>query len=507
MVDTEDHFVLLVGFQAGRNSLLRERASRTRGGERALVRILNEHDARGRRASCEHAWGAGTGTRTSAVASILVEHRKNGINVQGIQRIVAVIPILTAEGADRQVQLHDVEELAIAGEDLPLAILQRIPRKADAGSNFVTPVEFDRLADPTRGLIFRRQEFVLKTDSSVDGNAVPNRPRVLHKQSVVHAGCFAVGADVVQVHVPVSTGTAAVNSPGTRGGIEGIAAGIHSGIGDGAICRPSGAALVRNVIPAPRQKIDIRFIPVLQDGVRQTHELVTELQVVRAPPSALEPGDVGIDLVAMGLVVSRVVDVIRNAEKSSDLGQRGIGCYWIAEVICRPYTVGEELIDDTAGGRAEVMIVLKVVAPAESSHQVWRDSVIQAYVGGYVWCSVAKSVTIYLRRTGRSGIGEPVDGVRGGKKLAALSLVLEEPRTEHANFVGQGRVDASIGVVGLLIAAEWSPANLGWERAVPRPIPTHNPLQIPELGVEADKEPKLVLLDRAAEGEARENVQ
>jgi len=81
---------------------------------------------------------------------------RDGCHVRGIQRVEALVPILPAEGNDRQIQFHLVVELAIASEYLDLALARRIPGDPDAGSNLVSPTEADGMSNSARWLVFGR---------------------------------------------------------------------------------------------------------------------------------------------------------------------------------------------------------------------------------------------------------------------------------------------------------------------------------------------------------------
>ena len=65
------------------------------------------------------------------------------IIIRVIKRVVAIVPVVASKRATRQRVLHDVEELAVAPVELPLAVVQHIPRRAKARSNLVGETKID----------------------------------------------------------------------------------------------------------------------------------------------------------------------------------------------------------------------------------------------------------------------------------------------------------------------------------------------------------------------------
>ena len=53
------------------------------------------------------------------------------------------MPVIAAEGSARQAHLHDVEELAVAGVDLDLAVVQQVVGAADARRDLVSVAELN----------------------------------------------------------------------------------------------------------------------------------------------------------------------------------------------------------------------------------------------------------------------------------------------------------------------------------------------------------------------------
>src|SRR5262249_3664879 len=97
---------------------------------------------------------------------------------------------------------HLIVKLAIAAKDFHFAISERIPSRANAGSDFVAPAEVDRRADAALRLVFRGQSFLFNTKAGIDGEAACDGPRVLEKERVIVASNVPPGADVVDADVP-----------------------------------------------------------------------------------------------------------------------------------------------------------------------------------------------------------------------------------------------------------------------------------------------------------------
>ncbi len=85
--------------------------------------------------------------------------------------------VVTAKRASSQTQLHDVEELAVAGINLEFAVVQHIIGGADAGSDLIAPAEVDR-REPFG--IISRVGFMIKADPQVQRQSgIPDSPSVL----------------------------------------------------------------------------------------------------------------------------------------------------------------------------------------------------------------------------------------------------------------------------------------------------------------------------------------
>ena len=117
--------------------------------------------------------GRRTGGRATAADGI---GRVDVGEVGSVQGVDAIVPVVAAEGTARQAHLHDVVELAVAGINLDLAVVQQVIGAADARSDLVTPAELDR---GEAGRIVGRLKFVVEADTEVQGQAVADLPGIL----------------------------------------------------------------------------------------------------------------------------------------------------------------------------------------------------------------------------------------------------------------------------------------------------------------------------------------
>jgi len=121
-------------------------------------------------------------------AAVALEIRGNDVVVvHGIERVHALMPIIAAERAASQTHLHDVVELAVAGEDFDLAIVQQIVRAADAWGDLLTPAELQ--VGEARGII-SRQPFLVEANAQVERQAMAHLPGILNIElmSVLRCG-------------------------------------------------------------------------------------------------------------------------------------------------------------------------------------------------------------------------------------------------------------------------------------------------------------------------------
>src|SRR5436309_5891408 len=109
------------------------------------------------------------------------------------------MPVVAAEGATGQAHFHDVVELAIAGEDLHLAVMKQVIGAADPGGNFIHESEVHGWET---GRIIRGLVFFIETDANVQSESFAHSPRILHVKSIcsllISAGIIhAVSHDIV----------------------------------------------------------------------------------------------------------------------------------------------------------------------------------------------------------------------------------------------------------------------------------------------------------------------
>ncbi len=152
IIEAERVFMLLIRLQPRCDAFFCVGTSRARSRKRAEVLVLKEGEA-GRSGATKvrlarRVWA-------DAVAITRAENGNDGIYVCSIQGVVALLPELSAERTDGQIEFHLVVELAVAAEDFHFAIAERIPRYTDARRDFIGPAEIDWRADAAAGLIFR----------------------------------------------------------------------------------------------------------------------------------------------------------------------------------------------------------------------------------------------------------------------------------------------------------------------------------------------------------------
>src|SRR5205814_6903164 len=130
--------------------------------------------------------------------------------VGGVQRVIAIVPVLPAKRADRQIEFHLIVELPIPAEDFHLSAAGGVPRYADARCKFVSPAEIDRMTGSARWLILSRQIFSFEAETSVDGESPGNRPGVLYEEGVIVADGFPERSNVLDTDVAILAGARAV---------------------------------------------------------------------------------------------------------------------------------------------------------------------------------------------------------------------------------------------------------------------------------------------------------
>src|SRR5579862_1674296 len=149
MVYAKHALVLGVGLEARSDPFFGCRASWACSWEGTIVYVFEERNTRRINPSREVSLGRRIGTNAIAVGAI--KYGNDGRQILGIQGVVTTLPVLATERANGQVQLHSVVVLAVAAENLPLAVFMGVPSRANSRSDFITPSELNGLVDaPSR---------------------------------------------------------------------------------------------------------------------------------------------------------------------------------------------------------------------------------------------------------------------------------------------------------------------------------------------------------------------
>ena len=177
----------------------RHAARRARGREGTVVEIFDECKS-GRSRACpirpDRIIRNAICIETLAAIPVRgIESRNDRAEVGSIQEVGAVIPVLATEGTDGDIQLHNVEELAVTPEDLHPAIFEDVPGSADAWGNLVSPTESNRIALEPGGTA-AGQIFLVKPNTCIDCDAVADGPSVLGEQAVIKAGHVSASSEI-----------------------------------------------------------------------------------------------------------------------------------------------------------------------------------------------------------------------------------------------------------------------------------------------------------------------
>ena len=217
------------------------------------------------------------------------------------------MPVVAAERAAGQTKLHDVEELAIAGIDLQLAVMKHVIGAADARSNLVAPAKV-KIGEAAG--IESRVLLVVQADADVQGKtAIAHGPGVLKVQSLV---CRFRGACVgsrVTARVKVTVLTHA--EPTSIACLDRVA-----GRGTGN----------RGVGDTPGQP-NFSSVRCLQDVIALLLPEVSPLEAVAARKISGEIRHVGIEALALVRIEERG-EVTRDVRKPRVI-ERGVRREWI----------------------------------------------------------------------------------------------------------------------------------------------------------------------------------
>ncbi len=252
----------------------------------------------------------------------------------------------------------------------------------------------------------------------------------------------------------------------------------------------------------PDEEIDARDVVVLVDVVGEMVELIAEFNVVSAPPSALDPAEVDIDLRGLVGIVAGEVGTVGDVEETAGFlingGKR------ISESVLSTNAIRGEVRQGASRWKAEIVIVLKVIAEAGSQDETRSDAEVCADAGCYVWRSVANEMSKGGRRHGGANVLQAVRGIRKWEILAVQLLQLIEPGAEQAKTIGGSDVDAGSGVVSLDILAKRDRTAAGNDRAI-RGIQDFA-LELIEFRIESGETEYAVLQNGSAKGEARKDI-
>ena len=106
---------------------------------------------------------------------------------------------------------------------------------------------------------------------------------------------------------------------------------------------------------------------MLADVVGKMVELITELEVVRALPSAFVPGQIHIHLAGLAGIMGREIGAVGDVKKTArlliDIRQRG------AEGVDGTLAISGEICQGSNLGKAEVVVILKVISISAGQHQ------------------------------------------------------------------------------------------------------------------------------------------
>src|ERR1700675_1017383 len=131
----------------------------------------------------------------------------------------------------------------------------------------------------------------LDSETQVKGNATTNRQGALGKETVIKVGSFAPSSKVIHCGDSILALTEAVGRGCARRCLrreQGIAV-VYSRLSRGGIGGRLGSRI-------SRKNLGVRLVIALKYVVGKAVELIPKFKVVRASPSALEPGKILIDL-------------------------------------------------------------------------------------------------------------------------------------------------------------------------------------------------------------------
>src|SRR5579871_2182069 len=195
--------MLPVGLETRHNAFLCRAAGRTGRRECPQVLTLDKGQTRWNGPAAENC--SGRRGRSRAIAAITVKRRIHSTDTWVVESIDAVVPVLTTERTDGDVQFHDVVEDAIAAEHLHATVFEHIPSRPDTRSNLVSPTEVDRTSRSSSTRAFARQILSFDSQPKVQSDTAANRPGVLREEAMVVASSLTTRSEVEHGNVAILT--------------------------------------------------------------------------------------------------------------------------------------------------------------------------------------------------------------------------------------------------------------------------------------------------------------
>src|SRR5215472_3726515 len=295
--------MLAVRLQVRGDSFLSGCASAAGRRKSAEILVLQKCETRRCIAAGPCGWGCGIRADTAAVAPGAIERRNERAEVSSIQSVGAVLPILAAKRADGQVQLHDVVDHHVAAEQFHFAVS---PGRAEARSDLIAPAKVNGLGGSSGRLVFSGEIFLFKTNTCIDGESATYRPSILDIKAMVAAERIAIGSIVLHLSPAIET----LAAEAVRFTIGCVAS--HVSRRAFLSCRDIRRS-------SSYEKIYVWLVKPLIDVVGKLVELIANLEIVRAPPSALDPKQILIELEMLICIADGIVDVISHVEEPRHL--------------------------------------------------------------------------------------------------------------------------------------------------------------------------------------------
>ncbi len=358
--------------------------------------------------------------------------RDDLVEVWRIQRVHAVMPVVAAEAAARQLVLHDVKEVAEAAKQFYFAVAEQIIGRAQAWCNLLAPPETDSLE--TGQSLIGRKVFLIQAHAQVQREPPSNSPRILNVESVVHTAHLPGGAQIAEVdRAEIALASAAVGSAAGLSVARLILGNNRFAAGNAVRCERT----VLDVVP----NVHIRSVVAVEHVVSATVKGVPKLEVVGSE-ATLE----------VRQILAKTVPVKHVEERlgvRSDIGktcgihelrrqQSPVQCLstcWRRSISGGIGIVGIAVnVPDTAR-YATVLIILVEIAVPGGRDQVGRETDICAHVVDYVWRDVADSTVEVIGVCSRGRVELPESIVRPRQRGASAALILVCPGSEQTDLL------------------------------------------------------------------------